>query len=179
MAMLKRRSSSLSMHKTDKSNITDANSIWEFAERSQIQTEPLDVERLAIALGIEVRFETMPPDISGSLENIDGSYVIKSNSLHHPNRQRFTIAHEIGHYILHRKKKSSFLDEVFFRDDTRSPMEAEANRFAADILMPEHRFRTFVRSSSSKVEDLADNFGVSPLAVRYRAKQLGFSGHGV
>lgn len=180
MAMLRRK---VSFDKSAGSIINGrgctVDELMQFVRNSNIQHEPLDVERLAISLGLDVRYEPLSSDVSGSLSKESGGYVVVVNSLHHPNRQRFTLAHEIGHYCLHRSQKDRFVDEVFFRDETRSPMEMEANRFAAELLMPEHGFRDFVHNQSSKVEALADRFGVSSLAIRYRAKQLGFTGHGL
>lgn len=58
-------------------------------------------------------------------------------------------------------------------------MEWEANQFAGEILMPESDFRRLVRQGITSVDELAESFAVSSLALRIRAKQLGFSGHGL
>lgn len=71
-------------------------------EYTQEKGPPLDPVFLANKLGLAVQFELMDENISGVLEKQnDGKFHIKVNSRHHPNRQRFTIAHEIGHFILH------------------------------------------------------------------------------
>ena len=64
------------------------------------------------------------------------------NSLHAPVRQRFTIAHELGHAVLH-AREGIHLDQAFrlrFRDQTSAmaidPEEIDANSFAAELLMP-------------------------------------------
>lgn len=49
----------------------------------------------------------------------------------------------------------------------------EANKFACELLMPEADFLYFVKNISSNVDEIAKNFGVSPLVVRIRANQLG------
>ncbi|MBW5801340.1 ImmA/IrrE family metallo-endopeptidase [Halomonas elongata] len=149
------------------------------AEEKGLDTDPVSVSELATVLGISVRFEPMPDDDSGSLkkERKTGNWVMTVNSLHHPHRQRFTIAHEIAHRIRHAANSDSFEDKTFFRNGESNWMEVEANQFAAALLMPEEAFNRFVETSSSKVEDIALQFQVSSMAVRIRAKKLGYEGH--
>ena len=149
------------------------------AEKNGIKTDPINVTELAMVLGISIIYEPMPDDDSGSLK-IDkktGSWVMTVNSLHHPHRQRFTIAHELGHRVKHAREKSLFEDKTFFRNGDSNIVEAQANRFAAELLMPNDVFAHFIEKVSSKVEDIADHFQVSSMAVRIRAKHLGYEGH--
>ncbi|MNV69463.1 hypothetical protein D3C71_1623750 [compost metagenome] len=106
-------------------------------------------------------------------------WVMKVNALHHPNRQRFTIAHELGHFSRHRGGQAEFVDQNFFRNGDSSPMESEANRFAGELLMPEEVFRKYVKLFDGSIEELGKHFKVSTLAVRVRAKMLGMKGHGL
>src|SRR5216683_5032250 len=64
---------------------------------------PVDVRKIAEALGIEVKIDPVDDDLSGFLyrEPSSGRAVIGVNSNHHPNRRNFTVAHELGHYLLH------------------------------------------------------------------------------
>lgn len=90
-----------------------------------------------------------------------------------PGRRAFTIAHEFGHYILHRHKvdEDLALTGGFFCDDEavvqRGGMgiEEEADTFAADLLMPLHDMRKQLRSSSradfDQLGKLAERYGVS------------------
>lgn len=153
--------------------------VIKFAEANNIETDPLDVAELTKALGIRMYFEPLTGDDSGSLKRHkkSGEWHMTVNSLHHPHRQRFTIAHEIGHHIKHGAFKDEFIDTTFFRNGESNQMEVEANQFAAELLMPEERFSNFVNNKSSKVEDIAEYFQVSAMAVRIRAKQLGYKGH--
>lgn len=153
--------------------------LLELAKRAQIETTPLDIKGLIRAVGLRVKREPLADDISGMLDHNGEDWEITVNSLHHPRRQRFTLAHELAHYVLHSKSRESFVDKTLFRSTETGGMEAEANRFAAGLLMPESEFRRFVADRSSKVEDLARHFEVSALAVRVRAKELGFTGHGL
>ena len=161
------------------SEMENAKDLLGFAAKNNIRTEPLDVAALAQLLRIRMIFEPMSGDDSGNLKKTKktGEWVMTVNSLHHPNRQRFTIAHELGHFINDSANHDEFSDTVFFRNGDSNPMEAAANRFAAELLLPEHSFRDFVKNHSSKVEDIAEHFEVSSLAVRIRAKQLGYKGH--
>jgi Zn-dependent peptidase ImmA (M78 family) len=89
-------------------------------------------------------------------------------------RQTFTIAHELGHYVLHDKKQL----DVFYRmeilkltDETRE-QEKEANWFAAALLIPEKSLRHYY-AITHDLDDLATLFGVSVTAIYYRLKNLG------
>lgn len=154
--------------------VDNAEEILELAKKQNICLTPLDVEKLADKLGIRVIRVPMDSDISGNLKyDLENEqWIMCVNALHHDTRQRFTIAHEIGHYILHRKDKIEFTDKVFFRDGAIDVYEHEANRFASNILMPEADFIHYVRYVSDNINDIAAYFGVSPLAVEYRAKQV-------
>ena len=149
------------------------------AEQKGVDTDPLNVSELAKVLGIIVRYEPMDSETSGSLkkEKKTGKWIMKVNSLHHPHRQRFTIAHEIAHRIRHAANSDDFQDTTFFRNGDSNWMEAEANNFAATLLMPKDSFENYIANQSSKVEDIAMHFQVSSHAVRIRAKALGYDGH--
>ncbi|MBS0882176.1 ImmA/IrrE family metallo-endopeptidase [Pantoea sp. JGM49] len=152
--------------------------LLDFADKNNIRVIPLDVSSLTKLLGITMRMEPMKGDESGSLKRgKDGVWVMTINSLHHPHRQRFTIAHELAHFIKHTIISDEFNDSVFFRDGKINKIETEANKFAAELLMPETDFHNFINEKSKTVEDIALYFQVSSMAVRLRAKQLGYKGH--
>ncbi|ANS43745.1 ImmA/IrrE family metallo-endopeptidase [Serratia inhibens] len=159
--------------------ISSPDELLKFAERNHVNLNPLDVSRLTTLLGVIMRHEPLKGEDSGSLkkDKKTGEWVMTVNSLHHPNRQRFTIAHELGHFIKHSSQIDFFEDKVFFRNGETNDFEIEANKFAAELLMPELAFRDFIENSSKLVSDIADFFHVSSMAVRVRAKQLGFEGH--
>ena len=58
-------------------------------------------------------------------------------------------------------------------------MHEEANNFALELLMPKDSFEKFISDVSSNVEDVANHFQVPSMAVRIRAKQLGYDGHNI
>ena len=135
----------------------------------------LNIEQL-IALKEDIAIEYVPLDasISGRLYRRDGRWIISVNREHHINRQRFTLAHELAHYVLHKSESESFTDTVFFRGASVNNFEYAANEFAAKLLMPEDTVREVVRGGTNNIKDLAEAFGVSVAAMLYRVKQLGF-----
>jgi Zn-dependent peptidase ImmA (M78 family) len=159
--------------------ITTPDGLLRFALANDGKLCPLDVETLAKKAGIEVVYEPLDGDMSGSLRLVGKKWKITVNKNHHPNRRRYTIAHELGHYFLHRHQENSFEDHVFFRGGGHTTQEWEANAFASEILMPVEEFKRFMREGINDVDELAKKFGVSTLALRIRAKELGFQGHGL
>ncbi len=93
-------------------------------------------------------------------------------------RDRFTIAHELGHYVLH----YLYLNQYLNRDIKtlkvarygKGQSESEANWFAACFLMPEKEFKAKMKELSNYIA-VADFFGVSSMAAYYRSKGLGIS----
>src|SRR4051812_11307021 len=103
-----------------------------------ITEAPIPVEDVAEQLGLRLQSFALGDDVSGVLVVDGDAGVIGYNSSHPAVRQRFTIAHEIGHYLLHRSDSSLFIDERYFavfRDKKSSEgvdsREREANAFAA------------------------------------------------
>jgi Zn-dependent peptidase ImmA (M78 family) len=87
-------------------------------------------------------------------------------------RRRFTVAHELGHYILgHQHAPRDTSD--FSR--SRSPIEVQANQFAAELLMPAQVVRTMALSGRATVDQLAETFAVSRQAMEYRLANLSLS----
>lgn len=135
---------------------------------------PRDIRALIKRLGVSIRIEPMEQQKSGYLRRLGNGWVIGVNSLHHPRRQLFTLAHELGHYVLHRETVGEFEDATLFRAEGYGEwgVEKEANEFAADLLMPKDDFRACVRRYEGDVEQIARHFGVSALAVKIRANEL-------
>jgi Zn-dependent peptidase ImmA (M78 family) len=109
--------------------------------------------------------------------------LIAVNARHHPNRQRFTIAHELGHLYLHQDQPGMFVDDVIvdFRVDSANPdpKELEANTFAANLLMPSDLLRADLRLQpvdpfdEESVLQMARRYGVSQQALTIRLVQSG------
>ncbi len=139
------------------------------------EEDSLNIEKLIAKIDdIRVKYEDMDGGKSGSLYFDDGIWVITINNKHHISRQRFTLAHELGHYILHKEKNSLFEDTTFFRGGSMDSIEYTANEFAAKILMPEDRVRALIDSGIRDLVTLANKFTVSSSAMKYRLEELGY-----
>jgi Zn-dependent peptidase ImmA (M78 family) len=138
-------------------------------------TVPLNIRAVAEFLGIEVVEEPMDDDLSGYLELQRDHWVAGVNMFHHNNRKRFTIAHEIAHFLLHSNTVNSFHDRTFARRESEgSPMEREADAFAAALLMPANDVRLAIAGGETTLSSLAERFKVSTLAMKFRVMKLGY-----
>jgi hypothetical protein len=134
---------------------------------------PVDVLGIAHDLGIKVWKSDYDNNISGVLrpsENLGGTsgYAILVNKSHPKNRQRFTVAHEIGHFALHRfDHDGEIKDDEFYRA-LPGPLEREANEFAADLLMPWGLVADLQKAGTREFEELAKKLEVSKQALAIR-----------
>ena len=138
-----------------------------------INRPPVPVEAIAKSLGASVRYSPFQGELAGMLLRHDDwrGVVIGVNSLDHRNRQRFTIAHECGHLRLH-KGKRAYVDRSLFRVNARDgvssqatdPEEIEANRFAAELLMP---YEMIMGDLMRHQPDIEDERALRDLAKRY------------
>jgi Zn-dependent peptidase ImmA (M78 family) len=152
----------------------------------------VDVIAVAKGLGVRVLSEKADDELSGALYRLPDRTVIGVNREHSFVRRRFTIAHEIGHFVLHEQPifiDRSFLatgmnsEEPLFRRDALSSQaidskEIEANRFAATLLMPDDFLLSDITDerlplTSNSVRDLARRYQVSPQAMTFRLINLG------
>lgn len=138
----------------------------------------IPVEDIAGRLGMKIS-RAPSKQFSGLLIRKDGKALVGINSGEAPVRQRFTIAHEIGHFLLH-PQKDTFVDYRGHKQETRTPKEREADMFAAALLMPRHKiardFKNFVKGGLEIDEIkliLADRYEVSEDAMGYRLINLG------
>ena len=136
-----------------------------------VSAAPVPVDRIAKAMGISVRYAPLEDELSGMAFIKDGVRVIAVNALHHPNRQRFTIAHELGHHVLHAPMLAAgvHVDKVIMRRDMLSATgtddnEIEANTFASELLMP----RDLIAPVVDQFVDLNDEAQLSAVARRFR-----------
>lgn len=136
---------------------------------------PVDPMVLAQRLGISVRMAILPPDQSGNIQfRGDGSSVITLNTNDHPNRRRFTCAHEIGHY-LRRDQDGHVSGYVDYRDTLAGlGVDAEeiyANQFAAALLMPAHLVKRW-HDERRTSDHMAQLLGTSVQAMNLRLRNL-------
>lgn len=144
---------------------------FEAVLREHQQDAPIKVGQIAQSLGVRVVVSELPSGISGKLScDAGGQWTIRVNRHEHKNRQRFTIAHEIAHFVLHRSEiKGELTDDTFYRSGLSERREWEANRLAAEILMPWHLLRREMQAGEKRTPaELADKFGVSEAAMHIR-----------
>jgi len=135
----------------------------------------VDIQKLIEREGVKIKYDdTLTSNQSGYLKKDNNSWIIGVNNKHNRKRQRFTLAHEFAHYVLHRDDNDIFEDEIFFRDNNLTSIEYAANEYAAKILMPENLVRGNIIAGETDIEDLADKFGVSVLAMKNRILSLGY-----
>ena len=136
------------------------------------KSAPVNVEGLAAALSIRLRHVSLPAEVSGMIERSGDGYTISVNAADPVTRQRFTIAHELGHYVYHRHLLGEGVDEDrAYRSiatgkyrNTRigKREETEANKFAVNLLMPMDLIDKLRRDEAlTTPEQLARRLGVS------------------
>jgi Zn-dependent peptidase ImmA (M78 family) len=154
--------------------------------KAGMSSSPVDVEGIIRKLGITYRNEPMANGESGFIEHENGDFTITVDSTEGRQRQRFTAAHELAHYLLHREKlvqvgglsrHSDSLYDGFADGNPPQPFspshEVEANRLAAQILMPKEAVTSAYNSRFDNVDEVAMKFGVSMQAMSIRLKTLG------
>jgi len=135
-------------------------------------------EQITVTTNSDLEFE----GIDGLIQKNNGQVEIVLNPHSPHNRQRFTFAHELGHYFL-----GHLTDEApCFRDNKQSydlyhfdPKETQANNFAAALLMPEEKINDLILNQDiTSIPILAKIFKVSEQAMRIRLKNLGIISYG-
>lgn len=143
---------------------------------------PVDVEALIPEVPatfqtgepIAIQGEVMDPEFEGALFNLKadepgkGNWaIIYNQGVSSPGRIRFTLAHELGHYLVHRHLQTSFncseVDTTQWDSDERK-IESEANTFASYLLMPADDYRRQIQGATIDLDVLgacADRYGVS------------------
>ena len=151
---------------------------------------PVNIEDMARVQGLKVMPYPLDSDVSGVLViEADGNGIIGYNQNESRVRRRFTIAHELGHYELHRHIAPMFIDKDFKQftiyrsqdsssDISKKEYEREANAFAAEILMPADWIKKELEKtkidlgSEDGLKELAKTFDVSSTAMYYRLTKL-------
>ena len=133
-----------------------------------------------IAADHDIRIlETNLYEMSGALRKEGNRWVIYVNRSDSQQRKLFTVAHELGHFFVHRQLCNEFVDgQLISRDDQErhAVIELEANEFARNIIMPEVNVRELVtgKITSDTLQSFAQSFGVSTLAMETRLKNFGY-----
>ncbi|MDN3711933.1 ImmA/IrrE family metallo-endopeptidase [Paracoccus cavernae] len=141
----------------------------------KLKSPPVPVYQIAEQSGVDVVFADFGPHaatVAGFCDFENAKLYVNRDD--RSERQQFTIAHELGHWLLHK--------ELFLTDPARYPVlprfahpdrdnvyEKEANCFAANLLVPE---RLLAPIKKAPVQDLARAFGVSPTMMGYRIRNV-------
>ena len=139
---------------------------------------PVDPAAIATRLGVSlvpIGSILEPAEYSGYFVRADPQHqgpVIMYSRTDALVRQRFTIAHELGHFLLEHKNAPRDSPSMFGAS-VQSTIERDANRFAAELLMPADAVSQVVMSGRfGSAEELADAFKVSKVAMNYRISNL-------
>jgi Zn-dependent peptidase ImmA (M78 family) len=156
-----------------------SNAANELLEKAAILEPSVDVEDLARRCGAAVFYRPFTDSLSGLVFVVEDQAMIGINECHHANRRRFSLAHELGHFLLgHHVGGGEDVDALHIDSDEGRPpdfdwhAERAANDFAAELLMPRRLMSEAFRHSQDPSE-LAEQFGVSRLAIGYRMVNLG------
>jgi Zn-dependent peptidase ImmA (M78 family) len=139
---------------------------WSFVEKNSI----VPVGEICEKLGLNVEFADLRPGLAGYLDR--DSKTIYVNQSYSSTRNLFTVAHEIGHYILHNGLNNRY-DQYHNYTDEELIMEWEANDFAGKLLMSRTTFINFFKQLGGDLKKIAYEFGVSQRAAEVRAYNLG------
>jgi Zn-dependent peptidase ImmA (M78 family) len=144
---------------------------------------PVDLITLANQEGIKVHNAKFSEDqISAMIAKRGTNITILVNQSDHPNRKRFSIAHELGHHFLHLLEDGEIIDTEIdlFRGEfsgestvKQRSKEIEANQFASALLMPADLVKKYYSEKTIDLSELARLFRVSEEAMGYRITQLG------
>ena len=140
---------------------------------------PVDVEAIIRRIGIGLSKAYLNKEIAGMIERTrDNKYHISVNVNDPLTRQRFTMAHELGHYIYHKNLIGEGIDDDKMYRSTEvgkyhntyigKHEETQANRFAANLLMPYSLIENLKGQGFENPHQLAEKLIVSPHAMHIR-----------
>jgi Zn-dependent peptidase ImmA (M78 family) len=144
--------------------------IRDILSKLNISEPPVPIEKVAELFAIKVfPYQGFPDNISGTITKQKNSVIIGVNSNHAVVRQRFTIAHELGHFLLGHELGEKIIDDVF---DRPTDKEKEANEFAAELLMPTDFLKQDI-NKKLKIPELARRYMASEQAISIRLLKTG------
>jgi Zn-dependent peptidase ImmA (M78 family) len=158
--------------------------------KCDVKSAPVPIEKVAESLGAQIRLSPLDESLSGMIFIRGDTPVIGVNSRHHPNRRRFTIAHEIAHLLLHRDLIGHQIHvdrkfPVLMRDGDSAAgtkrMEIQANQLGAELLMPSFLLTPMLKRGGFDIDDeepltrLARKFRVSRQALEFRIRNMGLA----
>lgn len=163
----------------------------DFCKENGITEYPVEIVRVCNENGLKVFEEYLDNNVSGLIvvdekkwDKYGSNQFISVNLADSAVRRRFTIAHELAHFVLHKKDSKLYAHrDLNGNQEARSSIEQEANYFAANILMPAELVKNRVEDVRNEVrgkvpgfvlvKEVADGFAVSESAAEVRLRQLG------
>jgi Zn-dependent peptidase ImmA (M78 family) len=147
-------------------------------EENFILEPPVDVYELARLNGLEIIEKKFPKEqshISGFVTIDNGINRMYVNLNDAPSRRKFTVAHELGHWLLHSEEleknpNRSILFRIAIGELNKDPLEKEANIFAANLLVPLKLLNKY--RDNKTIEQLSELFNVSKDVIGYRLELL-------
>ena len=151
---------------------------------------PFPIVKMIVDAGFKIYTQDLKHSIGGYIiisndiaEKFGTDKIIVVNENENKNRQRFSLAHEFGHYLLDpRARNSAEYYDAFESDDNKSEIEVIVDRFAAELLMPSDKFVKKYNELKEKNSDLyevfkllADYFAVPSVSVQKRFSEVGIS----
>ncbi len=141
-----------------------------------ITEAPVDMDKVAKALGFTIIPHDFPEDTSGVIFIEGNTKSIGVNKNHSPKRQRFTAAHEFGHYLNghqhYDEEGKMFEDKEFDYLNPQHRQEKEADAFAAELLMPKHFLEKDLAKYGLDLPKLIEFYKVSEQAMWIRLTSL-------
>ena len=142
-----------------------------------ISPENIDLNIIAAGLGVYIEEKDIEGAEGRITHNGKNGIIAVNSRIDYTPKKRFTIAHELGHFRLHKSTKLfGCTKETFFDFQNDRSQETEANVFAAELLMPETIFRKYVKGkmiSQKLLSDTSTFFGTSLQSTAFRYAETG------
>ena len=143
---------------------------------ARISDSPVDVDKVASVLGFRIIQYPFPDKLKGKVTVVNGVKIIGVNKNHPLSLQRYTIAHELGHYLNgheHYEKNSSEGENPYY--DHYFQQEKEADLFAAELLMPKPFLEADLQKLGLDIAKLTEKYQVSEQALWIRLTYSGLA----
>lgn len=146
---------------------------------------PVNIEGIIRLHGIDLdKNADLVAEISGEIRKMDEEkYKISIQKNDHYYRKRFTMAHELGHFLLHKDKIGDGVNDSaayrtvdkddLYNEKITEEQETEANRFAENLLMPKEALEYYLKEEEKSFEEMSIIFQVSQKALKIRVNNLG------
>lgn len=141
---------------------------------ASITSVPVDVEKIASILDFKIVKYPFPDKLSGQVTIVEGQKIIGVNEKHSETRQRYTIAHELGHFLNgHQHYQTSYVDDHTRFYDPHFHQEKEADLFASELLMPKDLLEKDVADIGIDTVKLSEKYQVSEQSMIIRLTSTG------